>query len=742
MPQVQACRRFGARILFVSVSAGDTHRAKVWGRLRRAGDVAAAAGVRIAIAPNIDFGRRGHTIETAITGDFRRQDTEIEDMMTSRSDRGVGEFPPRRFASCVFLLALLLTCPAGAQTSVARQWNDALLDAIRLDFPAPTVHARNLYHSSAAMWDAWASFDDSAQGVFYTDKTLSPADLAADRDEAISYAAYRVLSQRYTRAIDPIASQAIFDGLMGALGYDPGITITTGNSPAAIGNRIAARVLAETIHDGSNEIVGYQDNTNYAPLNDPMLLEFTGETDTTLDAPNHWQPLAFATRITQNGLEADLVQTFVSPNWGHVTPFALRPAPGQDPWTATDPGPPPQLGGAGDAEFRSNLVSVIRHSAVLDPALVSVPFDFGTVGLAAGASMMIDISPASLGNRALGTHADQGHAVNPSTGQPYVPQLVHLADYGRVMAEFWADGPESETPPGHWFALANDVADHPDIVKRIGGAGPVVSDLQWDVKVYLAVGGAVHDAAIAAWGSKRAYDYVRPISMIRHMGGLGQSSDPGDVATWHPNGLPLVPGLIELITTETTVTDGRHEHLAGFEGEVAIFAWSGEGEVPEDEVAGTRWIRAVEWWPYQRSTFVTPAFAAYVSGHSTFSRAAAEVLTEITGDPYFPGGLGEYFFPAEDFLEFELGPADDLTLQWATYRDAADEAGISRLFGGIHVAPDDFAGRIMGARIGLDAWAQAQTHFVPEPATGLCLVTLVIAARRRHPKRPETTIDN
>ena len=624
-------------------------------------------------------------------------------------------------------LGLFFATPATAdEQTVARQWNETLLDAIRLDFPAPTVHARNLYHLSAAMWDAWATYDASAIGVFYTDKaSMPPADLRTGQvaqirlwlrwrvhlvNEAISYAAYRVLSQRYTHAVDAGASQLIFDNLMASLGYDKSIMTTEGNSPAAIGNRIAAQVLADTINDGANETNGYLDDTGYSPLNNPMQLQTTGRNSTEMNAPNHWQPLAFETRITQNELRADRVQTYVGPHWGRVTPFALPPAAGQDPWTVVAPDAPPWLAGDSDAAFKANIVSVIRHSAALGPNTATIPFDFSTLGLDAGDSTMIDISPASQGNRALGTHVDQGYSVNPATGLPYTPQMVHLADYGRIVAEFWADGPDSETPPGHWFSLANYVADQPQTIKRIGGVGPVVDDLEWDVKVYLVLGGAVHDAAIGAWGAKRAYDYVRPISMIRYMGGLGQSSAPIAPA-YHPDGLPLEPGLIEVITSDTTTTGGRHEHLAGHEGDIAIYAWSGKGMVPEDRVAGAGWIRAVEWWPYQRSTFVTPAFAAYVSGHSTFSRASAEVLAAITGSDFFPGGLGEYFFPQNAFLAFERGPSTDVTLQWATYYDAADEAGISRLFGGIHVAPDDFAGRIMGSKIGQYTWDHAQTYF-------------------------------
>jgi hypothetical protein len=111
--------------------------------------------------------------------------------------------------------------------------------------------------------------------------------------------------------------------------------------------------------------------------------------------------------------------------------------------------------------------------------------------------------------------------------------------------------------------------------------------------------------------------------------------------------------------------------------------------------------------PYQLDTFVSPAFPGYISGHSAFSRAAAEVLTLLTGSPFFPGGLGEYHFTANEYLRFEVGPTTDVTLQWATYYDAADQAGLSRIFGGIHPAIDDFNGRRVGAQVGLTAFLKA-----------------------------------
>src|SRR6266498_5054628 len=112
--------------------------------------------------------------------------------------------------------------------------------------------------------------------------------------------------------------------------------------------------------------------------------------------------------------------------------------------------------------------------------------------------------------------------------------------------------------------------------------------------------------------------------------------------------------------------------------------------------------------PYQRTNFVTPAFPGYFSGHSTFSRSAAEILTAITGSPFFPGGLGTYTNYA---LGFEKGPSQPITLQWATYYDAADQAGLSRIWGGIHPPVDDFGGRRAGSQCGKAVWALAHKFF-------------------------------
>ena len=179
-------------------------------------------------------------------------------------------------------------CPPVAvhpEWSVARRWNETLLDAIRRDHPAPTVHSRNLFHVSAAMWDAWAAYEASAAGYFVDEKHSAP-DVAAARNEAISYAAYRILEHRYIEASGASDSIPEFDALMTALCYPVAVTTSEGNDPASLGNRIAATIIEIGHSDGSNELGGYE--ADYEAVNEPLTVKEPG---TTTADPNRWQPL-------------------------------------------------------------------------------------------------------------------------------------------------------------------------------------------------------------------------------------------------------------------------------------------------------------------------------------------------------------------------------------------------------------------------------------------------------------------
>lgn len=617
-----------------------------------------------------------------------------------------------------------------AQHSIARQWNDLVLDAIRKDLARPTIHARNLFHTSIAMYDSWAIYNPNADTYFlgkkidgYKSKFSTipmPEDIMAARAETMSYAVYRLIQHRFRNA--PLAGSINFeiDKQMTDLGYNINVESTDYLcGPAELGNYLAQELIAYGLQDGSNEINDYA-NRIYQPVNPPLRINDDGNPN--LIDFDRWQPLQFRQFVDQGGNPiggTNAIPDFIGAEWGGVVPFSLKEEDiniyqrdGFDYKVYYDPGPPAYIEDTDESDLCNNfkwghsMVSV--WSSHLDPEDPTV----------------WDISPGAKGNISdyptdLNDYADfynykeggdngKGHALNPSTGLPYEPNEVLRADYARVLAEFWADGPDSETPPGHWFTILNEVNEHPQLEKRFMGEGPILSDLEWDVKSYFILGGAMHDSAIAAWSIKGWYDYVRPVSVIRAMGERGQCSDP-NLPKFDPYGLPLVEGYIENVEAGDPLLEGFNSLSIG---DIKIKAWRGPNEINDQTfVANVGWISPAKWWPYQRPSFVTPPFAGYISGHSTFSRAAAEVLTALTGDPFFPGGIGEFISPKLQFLVFEYGPSEEVVLQWATYRDASDQCSLSRIWGGIHPPVDDIPGRLIGEQIGKEAFAFALPYF-------------------------------
>ncbi len=627
----------------------------------------------------------------------------------------------------IFLFIIFTINCSYSQHSVAMKWNEVLLDGIRTDFARPTVHARNLFHSSVAIYDAWAAFDSEAKPFFLGNNISGfvfdfegipiPDDVKSAQEKAISYAMFRLLRHRFLTSPGAFKIYLESDSLMNALGYDPNFTSIAYQSgdPAALGNFIANRIISFGLQDGSNEQFGYE-NAYYLPFNNPLVIKQIGNPDI-LD-PNRWQQITLDVFIDQSGNVIPLnTPDFLGPEWGNVVPFALsendltiHEKDGNMYKVYNDPGPP----------------SLIQEGKGIDD-----PYKWGFSMVAIWSAQLglendkvIDISPGNQGNNGSlpstfedyksfyklidgGDHS-QGHLLNPATGLPYEKNEVLLSDYARVLAEFWADGPSSETPPGHWFTILNYVNTHPKIIKKFEGKGEILDDLEWDVKCYLTLGGAVHDCAVSAWGIKGYYDYIRPVSAIRYMAEKGQSTDP-ELPNYHPHGFPLIENYIELIGPEDPLVGTNMEFL----NDIKLYAWRGPNYIQDPKIddAGVGWIRAKEWWPYQRPSFVTPPFAGYISGHSTFSRAAAEVLTFITGDPFFPGGIGEFYAPKNEFLVFEEGPSEDIKLQWATYRDASDQTSLSRIWGGIHPPIDDIPGRKIGIKIGKESFDLAKKYF-------------------------------
>jgi len=433
-------------------------------------------------------------------------------------------------------------------------------------------------------------------------------------------------------------------------GYDKNFTDMTSGSAASLGLRIAQTIIDTYFDDGANEAGNYAGEPWYKPVNKPLWPDRPGNPLIYMTNPNRWQPLTLGNFVDQNGVESSDYPAFVGPHWGNVTTFALteehRSKDKQGVWL--DPGSPPRVDASkplarpiteDEAHFTMNHTRVGIFSSYLDP----------TDGV------IIDISPASIGNNTLGTNDGRGHSVNPKTGKPYEPQFVPRGDYTRILAEFCmmcffpfleakvgltrfvlgADGPHSETPPGHWNVILNYVSYHPESKRLWKGQGEPLDPLEWDVKAYMSLNGAMHDAAIACWGAKGYYDSSRPISAIRYMAERGQSSDDSGpikaVIPWSPHGLPVIPGLVEPITqASSSCASCKHTHLRAYVGEMAIKAWRGPKYINASVTgfrgfAGVGWIRAKEWWPYQRPNFVTPPFAGYVSGHSAYSRCAADV---------------------------------------------------------------------------------------------------------------------
>jgi len=532
--------------------------------------------------------------------------------------------------SLLFALAAVLTiggCGGGDddfQPSVVVKWNEAALQAVRKSPPRPTVNSRALFLTHTSMYDAWAAYHPVANGTQLGGQLRRPAaeHTESNKRAAVSYAAYAALLRLFPAYEQQTGAFAAQMKLLG-LPTDPATLASRDPAtPAGIGNIAAETLLNARLNDGANQANGYAEVVSatfpslYQPANsaNPAAPNTVG--GPTFD-PARWQPLR-----VPNGKAKDPVtgfpvaidtdpstytdQKFLTPHWGAVTPFALISG------SELRPPPPPRPGSA-------------------DPYT-------DALGI------------TTSGDEAYRRQADE------------VAQLTaQLTERHKVIAEYWADGPDSVTPPGHWNQFATDLS----YKYRYG--------IDEDVRLFFALNGALMDASIACWETKRFYDFIRPVSAIRH---LYQGT--------------TLPG------------------------------WAGPG-------LGTQTIPGAQWRPFQLLTFITPAFSEYTSGHSTFSASAAEILREFTGsDRLFDGvsrvpydrdkdGVGDLvgeFIAQPGSLTIEPGlPSQPVALRWNTLKEAADEAGMSRRYGGIHFQDGDLFGRRVGEQIGQRALQRAREYW-------------------------------
>ncbi len=226
--------------------------------------------------------------------------------------------------------------------------------------------------------------------------------------------------------------------------------------------------------------------------------------------------------------------------------------------------------------------------------------------------------------------------------QEIVDLTAGLTDEQKMIAEYWADGPKSELPPGHWCLFAQVISDRDR------------HTLDDDVKMFFALTNALLDSSICCWESKRFWDYCRPITAIHYL--------------------------------------FRGQQIAG---------WGGPG-------VGTVMLSGENWKPYQPNTFITPPFPEFTSGHSTFSAASAEVLKRFSGSDSFTYAVD--FAPGSSRIEPGVSPHTAVSLHWSTFSEAADMAGMSRRYGGIHFQNGDLSGRAMGRQIGDQVYDKAMTY--------------------------------
>ena len=487
-------------------------------------------------------------------------------------------------------------------------WDRAVQQAVIDTRVGPTVGSRAYGMVHTAIYDAWAAYEEVPVATQLGDSLQRPQteNTEANKTEAMSYAAHRVLTDLFP------THTATFNAVMTELGFDPTNTTSDTTTPAGIGNVSAAALLEFRHNDGSNQLgtdpngngIPYSDITGYQPAN-PVGNASNIEL---------WTPEFVP--IDADPSEATGIQSFLTPQWGNVTPFGL--------------------------EFGGQLRPVEPKPFLLVD---------GEVDLEANTITLGDGSTVNISRDIIGT------IINPEfieQAEEVVDYSANLTDEQKLIAEFWEDAGGTSFPPGTWMTFGQFVSARDD------------RTLDEDAQMFFALGNAVFDAGVATWEAKTYYDYARPVRAIRDLGELGLIGE-------------------------------FNEALGGY----AIEAWTPN--------AGTQTILATDFLTYQTpGSDPSPPFAEYTSGHSAFSAAGAEILRLFTGSDEFGGSVT--FEPGESRFEPGITPQQTLTLNWDTFTEAADEGGISRLYGGIHFTDGDINSRLLGQQVGGNAFLSALNY--------------------------------
>lgn len=498
--------------------------------------------------------------------------------------------------------AVIAAEPINPISNLTVEWNKQFLLAIKDAKPSPPVVSRLLALAHTCMYDAWSAYDDKAVGVYFNVKGEHR------RPPTERILPFKAIAISY--AAHACAVRLMPNGLTGfdALLQEIRTQIAGSHlesSPLAEATRLGLASAAHVLENRSH------DGSNQE-ASEPCIPPAAAKPycDTSGYQPVNAGNLPIGDispnhwQPLPNGLS---YQEALAPHWGQVTPFS----------------------------FDSAADYLRAHPIVTE----KLPKHFGSPAYLEQVEQAIRDSQTLAGER---------------SGEQ------------KAIVEYWADGPFSYLPPGHFGELAHFVVARDQL------------STDDSIKLFFVLHNASFDAGIVIWHLKYIYDYVRPITAVRFIK-RGQS-----IFSWGGPGTP----------------------------------WDTEIEQSTGKPRGyNRWMQGEDWLPYNPTNNphhpLTPAFPEYVSGHSGFSAASAQALKMFTGSPDF--GYVATYDPYGAAWQPTLVESPELIgiHRWLypSFVSAANQAGWSRRYGGIHFEDGDLVARQIGKHIGHLSWERALYYF-------------------------------